>query len=184
MSSPIFTGQSLGTIIAPISYYGCKFSTISAIILTDLGIWVIGPPGQYSSISVGLYDSSGNLIGSTVSVSTSGPTGVYAYTALGSPINLTISTDYFLMAQLLFNEAYSGANTTVTPSSVVSVIDSATGVPGSFSLDGNGANHCHGPVNALYTTGSATASLKLNALLNGISASGPFFANPLGYPVH
>lgn len=32
--------------------------------------------------------------------------------------------------------------------------------------------------------GGATAALRFNALLNGISASGPFFANPLGYPVH
>lgn len=30
----------------------------------------------------------------------------------------------------------------------------------------------------------ATTSLKLNSLLNGLSASGPFFRNPLGYPVH
>jgi hypothetical protein len=79
----------------------------SAIQVTALGLWDQNQDGFTNSHSIGLWDNSGNLLGSVViSIGTVNPlSGQFRYGNLATPIILTAGTTYVLGASYLDTDA-------------------------------------------------------------------------------
>ena len=159
----LWLSQTLGGTIDVDNQRGIRFTVGSQDIrITQLGLWIIGPPGQYTStIPVKLYDSAQTLLGS-VDVPTTGTPNQYAFAALGSPITLTAGQTYWLVAGPLgYNRIHT--NNVITPVPAIGSVYMGEGTPPSMFITDSGK--AFGPVNAIYEipssgvtgTGAATA---------------------------
>lgn len=70
---------------------GMIFSLSTEINVTELGRWVV--LGNSGSHAIGIWNSSGTLLGS-VTVNTAGASVGYLYATLGSPVTLPVDTGY------------------------------------------------------------------------------------------
>jgi len=140
--------QNLGSNVDVNDQRGFKFTVgATPITVTEVGLWVLGPPGQYSAtISVDIYEADGTLIASN-GVPTDGAIDQYVFVSI-APVNLSANTSYFCMTGALGFNTIKDQNTTATSlAPVATIVDAANGSAPTFSLDGAGANHLYGPVN-------------------------------------
>ena len=127
---------------------GCKFTVgASPITITELGLWILGPPGQYSAtLDVFIYDIDGTSL-TSASIPTTGGINQYIFTAI-APLNLSANTSYYLVTQVLaFNTTKSAATLATSVAPAATIDDAVFGEAPTFNLSGVGANHVCGPVN-------------------------------------
>ena len=94
--------------ISPGATVGFDFTVGSSpLLVTSLGLWDENQDGFANSHMVGLWDNSGNLLGSvTISPSTTDPlSGEFRYATLGSPVTLLAGTTYVLSGSYVTDDA-------------------------------------------------------------------------------
>src|SRR5437868_349178 len=135
--------------ISPGATVGFDFTVGSSpLLVTSLGLWDENQDGFANSHMVGLWDNSGNLLGSvTISPSTTDPLlGEFRYATLGSPVTLLAGTTYVLggsyvrldadhylgTGQRTFNPAVASGNARFRTGAGFVFPVGNTGNPGSF----------------------------------------------------
>ena len=85
--------------------WGSYFTTTKACTLTHLGVYDHNQDGLAADIPVGIWDSNGNLLGSTIvrSGTTDDAGGSFRYRLLTTPVNLAANTRYFIAAYYTSN---------------------------------------------------------------------------------
>ena len=117
---------------------GWEFQVNNDISVTALGFFDVGGNGLLTNHRVGIWTSSGTLLGSVTVTPTSSSSGGYFYEDLSTPINLTAGNSY-LIGTYVYGDAfiYNADNIITDPS--ITIGDSYEGDPGFiFPTNNNG----------------------------------------------
>ena len=101
---------------------GWRFTASQNIVVDSLGMWDENLDGFTSNVMVGLWDMSGNLLGSTTVTSTDPLTNGFRFTSVAG-IALAANTDY-IVAGLLKAPDYYRSGALVTNSAGVTFVES------------------------------------------------------------
>ena len=130
-----FANQKEGNSIPGLTLYSNSFTAISGVTLTQVAVDILSNTGKALSIQMGVYSSSGILLGSTAVVSLIQAYDQQVVAALTSPVSLTAGVYYLAVVA---NSSLALPTSTVS-SPTMSVSSLASGLPPTFTLTGSSA---------------------------------------------
>lgn len=151
---------------------GWEFQTNANINVTALGFFDLDADGLLASHQVGLWNSSGTLLGSVTVTPSSSPSGGFYYENLTTPINLPSGNTYRIAAHVLGDGFVYGADNIVTDPSIT-FGETYRGFPG-FTFPTENDGRIYLTTNFLFELVALpeVTAYKTDALLNDINGNG------------